>query len=131
MPKEKSTKIFKEKVIKVLMRDERQSGEISELRIASWLVDGKQTPPRMERRDKYVDQEGVEKPGKAKGLSVTDCEYIVKHWDELKPLFLMGATASTGSSTRRPVAPPPAASVPPPPPVTVPDDFANRNAEDF
>lgn len=129
MAKEKQNKNIRELVIKVLMRDERASGDVSELRIASWMIDNKQTPPRLERREKYTDGEGHEKPGKAKGLSVTDCEYMVKNWATLKPLFLV--TGGSAPAPRKPVAPGTPAAPPPPPPVTVPDDFANRQAEDF
>lgn len=71
-------KSFKEKVIKVLLRDEN-TDSISELRIASWIVNGKETKPKLERRDKYISSEGEEKPGKAKGLSITDISFVLKN----------------------------------------------------
>lgn len=88
MPKPKTgePKDIRDKVIKVFSRDEGDYG-ISELRVEVWIVNGKASQPRLARREKYVLKSGVEKSGKAKGLSLADFELAVKFKDEIRALL--------------------------------------------
>ena len=99
-------KDIKEKIIKVLQRDVSQDGKwISELRVACFVINGKPSPLRLERRDKYVDASGEEKSGKCTGLTVADCDNVVKNWATIRPLMAGGAPAPQASRSVASVVP--------------------------
>ena len=55
----------------------------SELRVIAWVVNGSEKPPQLERREWWMGEDGERRPGKAKGLSRTDFEFILKHRTEI------------------------------------------------
>ena len=75
---------IEEKIIKVLRQNQSDDESVkSELRILNWIVDGKVTPVKLERRDFWKDKEGVWKPGKCRGLSDSDVIFILEHGVEI------------------------------------------------
>lgn len=75
---------IKEKIIKVFKRDASARGNISELRVISWVVDGKVRAPKFERREKYTTEDGEhERPGKAGGLTLEDLAFVADHYEEI------------------------------------------------
>jgi len=74
---------IKENVLKLLKRDEYKRGGISELRIVAWVIDGKQGQPLLERREKWVTEDGNEKLGKSKGLPASDVWIILENAPEI------------------------------------------------
>lgn len=68
----------------LLSLEKFQAGDkIFDLRIVQW---GKYSPV-IEKREKYFDDEGVEKNGKLKGLNYEDFQKILERKDEIMKLL--------------------------------------------
>lgn len=80
-------KEFQERIYKVYSEQEYKSGG-SQLRLMAWIVDGKEMPARLERRDYYLDGEGNKKNGKVKGLTYEDISLILQHGAEIQNLMV-------------------------------------------
>jgi hypothetical protein len=58
------------------------------LRVVRWKYDGKISPPRLERRSLYSQQDGTNRNGKCQGLTLADMDFVASHWDEIRPLLV-------------------------------------------
>lgn len=67
---------------KVYIKNEYKTGG-SEVRLISWLVDGKPTPIRLERRDYFIDQQGERRNAKAKGFTSEDLTWIYGNYTQI------------------------------------------------
>ncbi len=74
------------KVVKVL-QEQKSTGGSNQLRVVRWSVDGKDTGSQLEKRNFYLDKDGAEKIGKAKGLNKDEVKYIVENWKEIEKLM--------------------------------------------
>lgn len=74
------------KVVKDLITQEARGGE-NRLRIVRWIVGGKDTGALLEKRNFFVGKDGAEKMGKAKGMNLSDLQYIVQNWKEIEGLM--------------------------------------------
>jgi ribosomal protein S28E/S33 len=86
MPGKKTEKSIECQVVKVLMSTEAFGGS-NQLRIVRWIVDGKDTGALLEKRNLFTTKEGGEKMGKAKGFNLTDLNYVIQNWEEIKSLM--------------------------------------------
>jgi hypothetical protein len=84
----KEQKDIKCVVIKIIVEDFDQRGGKHQLRLVDWEVDGKRTGVKLEKRDFWVSQEGEERMGKAKGLTLGDLKSVYSKWDEVQSLML-------------------------------------------
>lgn len=75
------------KVYKVYKEDQYKAGT-SELRLISWVVNGKPMPPRLERRDFFYGTDGSKKTAKCKGLTYEDITFIVDNAREIQNLMV-------------------------------------------
>lgn len=83
-------KDFKQKIHDVYIHDEFKTGG-SDLRMISWVVNGKEMDAKLERRDYFMDSEGQRKNGKAKGYSAKDFEFIVANAPKIREGFAKAA----------------------------------------
>lgn len=67
------------KVLEVLHEQTYERGGGYQLRLVSWVVDGKEYKPSFEKREVWVDDSGHSKSGKAKGFSEFDVRQFIKH----------------------------------------------------
>jgi len=74
------------KVVKDLIVQEAGRGT-NKLRVVRWIVDGKDTGALLEKRNFYNTKDGEERMGKAKGFNLTDLNYVVENWKDIKPLM--------------------------------------------
>lgn len=81
MKQKKDAKDIREVVIKVIERTEGHRGA-TEIRIVSWIIDGKTHAPGLEKREKFKTEDG-ERSGKAKAFSLIDLRMIQDRWDEI------------------------------------------------
>ena len=63
----------------------------SELRIIAWIVNGSEKSPQLERREWWMSEDGTRRPGKAKGFSVNDFEFILKNREAIGQFMGMPA----------------------------------------
>lgn len=77
---------IKEVVVKVFRESEGRLGSVH-LRIVSWDVNGKITPPRLELREIYKNEKYGKRLGKSKGFSLDDLRFMADHWDEIIDAF--------------------------------------------
>jgi len=75
---------------KVYIKNEYKTGG-SEVRLISWLVDGKPTKIRLERRDYFVDQQGERRNAKCKGFTSEDLRWIFENYNNIEQ-DMMNAT---------------------------------------
>lgn len=81
MRQSKDAKDIVEKVLRVF--DRVESGKtILEIRVVSWIIDGKVMSPGLEKREKFRTENG-ERIGKAKSFNIADLALIKNHWDEI------------------------------------------------
>lgn len=74
-----SEKSIEAKIHKVYLNDQYKSGG-SEVRLVSWIVNGKANQVRLERRDYFLKgEEGFKISGKAKGFNLKDVQFILAH----------------------------------------------------
>ena len=73
-------------VVKVLSNQESGMGQ-NQLRIVRWIVDGKDTGALLEKRNFFTTKDGDERMGKAKGMNMTDIQYILDNIEEIKSLM--------------------------------------------
>ena len=64
----------------------------SELMTESWIVNGRETPPKIIRREFFPNKDGGWKAGKAKGLSQSDYYILLKRRKEIAPTLGMPAS---------------------------------------
>lgn len=95
------------KVYKVYLSNEFKTGG-SELRLIAWIVNGKEMPARLERRDFFVKADGERRSGKAKGFSVDDIRFVLDNQKEILETMQL-ISQSLYSQTTVQQAPPPAA----------------------
>lgn len=86
MKEKKPAKVFVPTVLQVLKED-RFTERISRFQVMKWNVDGKDTAPKVERREYRIKKDGTESMGRGGGLTKADCVYLVTHWDEVS-MFL-------------------------------------------
>lgn len=88
MPREKKPKVNITADVKaVLINDEGDNRKV-QLRVVHWIVDGKDTGAKLEKRSFFKKKEGgFSDSGSAKGFNKTDLEYIIQNWEELKMFF--------------------------------------------
>ncbi len=81
-------KVFVEDTILSLAKEEGKNYS-EEIRIVVWVIDGKRTAPRLERREKTFDEVTKRvKRSKAKGLTIVDLEIIFDKMPEIKKAFV-------------------------------------------
>lgn len=86
MPKEKKPKpVFEERGVTIL-REEVTKNRKTVLRVVQWVVDGKETPKRLEKRAYFVKDEKVMN-GKMSGLTKNDMDWIIANWPDIEHLF--------------------------------------------
>ena len=85
MPREKAD--IRCNVIRVIKEEIDQRGGKHQLRLVDWIVDGKATGVKLERRDFWESENGEEKLGKAKGLSYNDLSKIFEIWPEVQAIM--------------------------------------------
>ena len=87
MPQRGKPKDFKERVYKVFKHDEYKTGG-SELRVMAWIMDGKELPARLERRDYYITENGERRNGKCKGFTYEDVSFVMQNGDEIQNIMV-------------------------------------------
>lgn len=73
-------------VVKVLMSTE-SGGGVNQMRVVRWIVNGKDTGALLEKRNFFQTKDGEEKMGKAKGFNLSDLNYLIQNWEEIKKLM--------------------------------------------
>ena len=77
-------KSFKPKILLVVSESGPEAKYPWKIQVVQWIVDGKPTPPKLERRDYYTHEEtGELRMGKVKGFSVKDLDVIQDQWGEI------------------------------------------------
>ena len=80
------TKIV-ENVHKVFSEKQNMQGG-NQMRLVSWVINGKPTPVRLERREYYIKgEQGQRINGKAKGFTYEDILFIEENIEEIKELM--------------------------------------------
>ena len=88
-----TTKDIKHNVIAVWRSDPSEDGASkSELMTESWIINGRETAPKIARREFYQTKDGQWKSGKAKGLSQADFWLILEKAREIAPTIGMPAS---------------------------------------
>ena len=81
--KKSGSKDIKHKPIKVFSSNDASDGTSkSELLVETWVIDGKETQPKLARRDSF-GAEGDWKAGKAKGMNQSDLLIILDNCEEI------------------------------------------------
>lgn len=81
-------KSFEAKIHKVYVHDQYKSGG-SEIRLVTWVVNGKANPVKLERRDYFhKGEEGFKISGKVKGFSQKDMKFLEAHMPEILPFMI-------------------------------------------
>lgn len=70
------------KVVKVLSTRDGGKYGVKRVRIVRWIVDGRDTGPRLEKRTFFMDGD-MEKTGKAEGFALKDVEMLRDQIDEI------------------------------------------------
>lgn len=99
MRQQREAKDIQEKVLKVIQRNEGERS-ITEIRVISWVIDGKVMAPGLEKREKFKTEEG-ERSGKAKAFSMADLILIQNNWDEI--IAVMQGRPSELRQQRQPI----------------------------
>lgn len=95
--KQQGAKDIRHKPIKVLQSSEAEDGKTkSELMVEAWIIDGKETTPKIVRRDFFNTKEGNWKSGKAKGLTQSDYFILLERAFEIGPLMGVPAAKIAG-----------------------------------
>lgn len=83
------TNIESEVLLPIKREEFNDGAKIIDLRVIDWIVNGKHYP-QLEKRELYLDANGEQKMGKAKGLNRKDMLVIGKNW-----VPIMGALGAT------------------------------------
>ena len=57
------------------------------LRLVQWIIDGKATEPKLEKRKYFITEDGDTRMGKAEGLGYRDLDKLKEHWAEMRNLM--------------------------------------------
>jgi hypothetical protein len=74
----------------------------------AWVIDGKQGQPLLERREKWVTEDGSEKLGKSKGMTASDYWILLENRDEIGRIMgiparkIMEIASGSGPSSETP-----------------------------
>jgi hypothetical protein len=74
------------KVLKVL-RQEVKGTSTLHLRVVSWVINGRESDVRLEKRERSKSHFGEERDGTIKGLNSHDVAFILEHQDEIRALM--------------------------------------------
>jgi hypothetical protein len=83
MPKPKND--IQERVEVVLRHSEKENRK-TEMRIVNWLINGKDTGPKLEKRDFFM-KDGVPKTGRCVGFNREDVKFIHENWNDILVFF--------------------------------------------
>jgi hypothetical protein len=90
MPREQA-KSFEEKVWLIIAEATNEKGGGTVMRVMSWIVDGKQGKPQIDKRDYWMTEDGDRRIGKAKGLTAFDLLTILKNISKIAAAMGMAA----------------------------------------
>lgn len=83
----KVQKVFVEDTLLSVHKDEGKNYS-EEMRVVVWVIDGKRTAAKLERRDKTFDEDTKRvKRSKCKGFLYSEAELIVKNWPAIRAAF--------------------------------------------
>lgn len=89
MPRKKAKtdgKKYEYKIIEEFSREEPDAkGQGSVLCVASWIIDGRETAPKFERRSFWNSQDGSFKGGKCQGLTPSDISILFDNIEKVAP----------------------------------------------
>lgn len=73
--------------VKSVLRETERKNQRTQIRIVHWIINGKDTGPKLEKRTFFLTKEGVHKIGKAVGLNGDDMRFIISNWSEIEHFF--------------------------------------------
>lgn len=72
--------------VKIVLSEFKSKLRVTQVRVVHWIVEGKDTGPKIEKREFHVTQDGL-RLGKCVGFKGDDIKNIVSHWDEISMFF--------------------------------------------
>ncbi len=78
--------VFEENLIQDI-RTTKKGETQTQIRIVEWIVDGRPTPHKLEKRQSYTTKAGKTITGRNVGFTKDEMNYIISNWDEIELVF--------------------------------------------
>jgi hypothetical protein len=71
-----------------MIRETKKDTTKTQLRIVEWVVDGRPTGHKLEKRQTYTTSQGKELTGKNVGLTKDDMNFLWANWSDIDLVFI-------------------------------------------